>query len=59
MSRFVNYQITKKAMADEKKSSGPKVYFPQNKMEAEAMIRSIEGHLDPEDRDRKGDEIQG
>lgn len=46
-------------MSDEKKSSGPKVYFPQNKMEAEAMIRSINNHLDPEDRDIKGDEIQG
>jgi hypothetical protein len=35
----------------EKKNPGPKVYFPQNKTEAQAMIRSINNHLDPEDRD--------
>lgn len=38
-------------MSEEKKSSGPKVYFPQNKVEAQAMIRSIDNLLPLEDRE--------
>lgn len=32
----------------EKKNPGPKVYFPQNSIEAQAMIRSIEGIMEYE-----------
>jgi len=35
-------------MSEKKKSSGPKVYFPQNSVEAAAMTRSIEGILEYE-----------
>lgn len=33
----------------EEKSKGPKVYFPQNKTEAEAMIRSIDDRMEFEE----------